>query len=110
MPVLSHLYLHRVAYHIFKGVGAPPDEARTVADHLVGANLAGHDSHGVIQTISYVDRIRKGQLRPGARISVLDETPTTARIDGDWGFGYVVSTRAVEMAVVRDTRGTDSLS
>ncbi len=99
MPVFPHSYLHRVATHIFAGVGAPPEEARVVADHLVGANLAGHDSHGVIQIISYVERIRKGQLKPGAKIQVTAESPTTARIDGNWGFGYVVTTRAVEVAV-----------
>jgi len=99
MPVFRHSYLHRVATHVFTSVGAPPEEARVVADHLVGANLAGHDSHGVIQIVSYVQRIRKGQLKPGARIQVTAESPTTARIDGNWGFGYVVTTRAVEVAV-----------
>ena len=99
MPVLSHEYLHKVAFHTCKGLGAPAEEAEIVAEHLVGANLAGHDSHGVIQIISYVDRIRKGQLKPGARIEVVAESPTTARIDGNWGFGYMVTTRAVEMAI-----------
>jgi uncharacterized oxidoreductase len=98
MPVLSDTYLHRVAYHIFKGIGAPPEEAQIVADHLIGANLAGHDSHGIIQTIAYVDRIRKGQLKPGAQIEVLAESPATARINGNWGFGYVVTSKAVQMA------------
>ncbi|MBW2306137.1 MAG: Ldh family oxidoreductase [Deltaproteobacteria bacterium] len=99
MVCLSDSYLHKVAYHIFKGAGVPPEEAHIVADHLVAANLAGHDSHGVIRISSYIERIRKGQLKPGAAIRVQAESPTTARIDGNWGFGYVVSTRAVEMAI-----------
>ncbi len=99
MPTLSHTYLHSVAYHIFKGARAPAEEAEIIADHLIGANLVGHDSHGIIQAISYVDRMRKGQLKPGAKIEVLAETPTTARINGNWGFGYVVTTRAVQMAI-----------
>jgi uncharacterized oxidoreductase len=36
---------------------------------------------------------------PGAPIEVLAETPTTARVDGHWGFGQVVSTRAMELAI-----------
>ncbi len=36
---------------------------------------------------------------PGAPFEVLDETATTARIDGHWGFGQVVSTRAMRMAI-----------
>lgn len=99
MPCLSDIYLHKVAYQIFKSAGMLPEEARIVADHLVAANLAGHDSHGVIRIKSYIERIRKGQLQPRATIKVLAESPTTARIDGNWGFGYVVSTRAVEMAI-----------
>lgn len=104
MPTLSHTYLHKVAYHIFEGIGAPPEEAQIIAEHLVGANLVGHDSHGIIQAISYVDRIRKGQLKPGAKIEVLAETPTTARINGNWGFGYVVTTRAVKMAIEKSRK------
>jgi len=99
MPCLSSLYLNKVTYHIFKNAGLPSEEARIVADHLIDANLAGHDSHGVIRVVTYIERVRKGHLKPGAAIKVLAESPTTARIDGNWGFGYVVSTRAVEMAV-----------
>jgi LDH2 family malate/lactate/ureidoglycolate dehydrogenase len=104
MPVVKDSYLHKVAYHIFKSAGAPDEEARIVADHLVGANLAGHDSHGVIRIPTYIDRIRKGQIKPGAPVQALSETPTTARIDGNWGFGYVVSTRAVEIALEKARR------
>ncbi len=99
MPTFSHTYLHEVACHIYEGIGAPPDEAKIVADHLISANLVGHDSHGIIQTIAYVDRIKKGHMKPGANIDVIAETPTTARINGNWGFGYVVTTKAVEMAI-----------
>ena len=99
MPFFSHNYLHKVAYHIFIGAGAPAEEAQIVADHLIGANLVGHDSHGIIQAISYVDRIRKGHMKPGAEIEIIAETPTTARVNGNWGFGYVVTTKAVEMAI-----------
>ena len=72
-----------------------------MATRLVDANLAGHDSHGVVQLLAYVDRIRKGHLRPGATIEMLDETNTTARVNGNWGFGYVVSTRAMELAIAK---------
>jgi uncharacterized oxidoreductase len=34
---------------IFRHAGSQPEEAEIVADHLVEANLAGHDSHGVIR-------------------------------------------------------------
>ncbi len=99
MPVLPHGYLHQLAWRILHGAGAPEEEARIVADHLIGANLAGHDSHGIIQVPGYVQRIKKGHIRPGAPVQVVAETATTARINGNWGFGYVVSTRAMELAI-----------
>ena len=76
-----------------------PEDSRIVAEHLVSANLAGHDSHGVIQIKAYIERVRKGHLDPRTSIQIMTESPTTAVIDGNWGFGYIVSSRAVEMAI-----------
>jgi uncharacterized oxidoreductase len=84
---------------IFEKLGAPRDRAEIMARHMVGANLAGHDSHGVILIPTYVDRIRRGDVVPDAPFEVLDDTSTTARIDGHWGFGQVVSERAMELAI-----------
>ena len=99
MPIFSDSYLNKVASHILNRAGMSPEDSKIVADHLVDANLAGHDSHGMIQIISYVDRIEKGHLDPNASIEIIAESPTSAVIDGHWGFGYIVSTHAVEMAI-----------
>lgn len=99
MPVFADLYLNRVASLLLERAGMPGEDARLTAGYLVAANLAGHDSHGIIQIINYINRIEKGHLKPEAPIQILQETPASAVIDGNWGFGYVVSTRAVEMAV-----------
>ncbi|MCL0044474.1 Ldh family oxidoreductase [Dehalococcoidia bacterium] len=99
MPIFTHSYLHKLVFHVLRAAGANEEESEIIASHSVGANLAGHDSHGVIQIPTYVDRIKVGHIVPGASIEVLDETPSTARIDGHWGFGYVVSTRAMELAI-----------
>ena len=34
--------------------------------HSVDANLAGHDSHGIIQIPTYIDRMQVGHIVPGA--------------------------------------------
>ena len=39
---------------ILETAGAEPERARICADHLVSANLKGHDSHGVGMAPSYV--------------------------------------------------------
>jgi LDH2 family malate/lactate/ureidoglycolate dehydrogenase len=99
MPVFSHEYLERMTYHIYRAEGVPEDEARTVARLQVKSNLAGHDSHGVIHIPEYVERIHKGHIVPGAHFEVVDETPTTARINGNWGFGFVVTEKVMRMAI-----------
>ena len=99
MPVFPHQYLHKVAYNIYRAEGASHEEAEIVATHQVKANLVGHDSHGVIHIPEYVERIHKGHIVPGAPFEVVQESPTTARIDGHWGFGFVVTERAMTMAI-----------
>ncbi len=99
MPVLSHKYLHKVAIHIYLAEGVPEREAEVVATHQVKANLVGHDSHGVILIPTYVERIHRGHIVPGASIKMANESPTTARIDGHWGFGFVVTEYAMRLAI-----------
>lgn len=93
-PLLTD-YLVRV-YH---AAGCPQDEARIVAEHLVEANLRGHDSHGVIRTSGYLTQVRNGVTKPGAPSRVVEEAPSTAVIDGGWNLGQVVATRATEVAI-----------
>ena len=99
MPVFSHQYLHNVASQIYVAEGVPLEEAEIVATHQVKANLVGHDSHGVIHILEYVERMHRGHIVPGAPFEVVRESPTTACIDGHWGFGFVVTEKAMRMAI-----------
>ena len=47
MIVIAHNDLHGIALRVFEAAGSEADEARIIADHLIEANLRGHDSHGV---------------------------------------------------------------
>lgn len=99
MPVFTPEYLHKVTYNIYRAKGVPENEAEIVATHQVKANLVGHDSHGVIHILEYCERIDKGHIVPGAPFVVERETPTTAVINGNWGFGFVVTEKAMRMAI-----------
>jgi len=55
---------------ILETAGAEPERARVCAEHLVLANLKGHDSHGVGMAPSYVRWIKAGKLFPNARPKV----------------------------------------
>src|SRR5438034_3909655 len=90
----------------YEAAGTPPEHAQVVARHQVGANLVGHDSHGVVLLPTYVDRIGRGHIVPGARPEILNESPTTLAVNGRWGFGPVVSEWTMErlVAKARETR------
>lgn len=105
MPNVQAEALRPLVRAVFEKVGAPADRAETITRHMLGANLAGHDSHGVILLPGYVERIKRGDVVPDAPIDVLDETATTARIDGHWGFGQVVSEHAMELAIAKARQG-----
>jgi LDH2 family malate/lactate/ureidoglycolate dehydrogenase len=99
MQTVEANQLRRFTHEVFEACGAPADEAAIVADHLVTANLMGVDSHGIIRVAQYVEDIQEKAIVPGAAISVIKETETTAVVDGSWNFGLVVSQRAVDTAM-----------
>ena len=99
MPVIAHDRLRGLIAKLLVASGASEEEAAIVSRHSVAANLAGHDSHGVIQIPIYIDRIGKGHIVPGAPFEIKQESPTSTVIDGNWGFGYVVSERATKITI-----------
>ncbi|MAE61150.1 MAG: hypothetical protein CMJ49_07320 [Planctomycetaceae bacterium] len=99
MPVLDHQPLRDLTADIFQAVGAPGDQARTVADMLIDADLMGLPSHGLQRVIQYVHDARQGAIKPGAEIIIDRRSPTTALVDGQWNFGQVVASRATQQAI-----------
>jgi LDH2 family malate/lactate/ureidoglycolate dehydrogenase len=84
---------------IFTAVGAPPDTAAVVAASLVDANLAGHDSHGVLRIPQYVRQVHERKIAPAARPRILMSRKATALVSGEWGFGQPAGCAAVEESV-----------
>jgi len=99
MPNVTAERLTEIEIGLLVAAGASPEEAATVARYNVGANLVGHDSHGIILIPQYIDRIKAGHIVPGAPWEIKQETPTTTVIDGNWGFGYVVNDRAMRYTI-----------
>src|SRR5918912_1011419 len=99
MPRVAAQDLHRIGADLLIAAGTPPDEAEIVMQHSIDANLAGHDSHGIIQIPTYIERMRVGHIVPGAPFVVVQESPTTTVVDGHWGFGYVVTERAMRLTI-----------
>jgi len=99
MPTITADKLQQIAAGLLRAAGAAEEEAAIISRHAIGANLAGHDSHGIIQIPTYIERIKRGHIVPGAPFEIVRETATTTVIDGHWGFGYVVTERAMQLTL-----------
>jgi LDH2 family malate/lactate/ureidoglycolate dehydrogenase len=101
MPNVQADRLTEIAKTLLIAAGVPENEATTVARLSIAANLAGHDSHGIIMIPSYIERIKVGHIVPGAPWEIVQETSTTTVIDGHWGFGYVVTEKAMRHSIAK---------
>lgn len=110
MPIVQAAALTKITAAILQAAGAPADYADAVARHLVDANLAGHDSHGVLRAPHYVRQIDQGQLIPDARPQVVEETASMAQIDGHWTFGQVIVKFGAELAIEKAREGGMALA
>jgi len=86
---------------IIQAAGSSPQEAKTVADNLVLANLSGHDSHGVGMVPRYVDAVLEGGLKPNASVQVQFDGGSLLALDGQRGYGQVVGEQAMTLAIQR---------
>ena len=86
---------------LLRAAGSADAEARQVAEHLVLANLSGHDSHGVGMLPRYVDAVLEGGLKPNQSAQVLLDTGALLRVDGQRGYGQVIGAQAMELAMAR---------
>ncbi|MDP6374974.1 MAG: malate/lactate/ureidoglycolate dehydrogenase [Pseudomonadales bacterium] len=86
---------------IFTTAGSTEVVAREVADHLVWANMKGHDSHGVGMIPTYVHNIGVGHLKQDAHAEIVKDNGAVLLIDGQFGFGQVVGREATDIALER---------
>lgn len=94
-------YLHSLTRRLFEAAGAPSATAAEVAEILVNANLAGHDSHGVLRAPAYLRQIEDGQLNPAAEPEVVRDGGNTLVLNGHHGFGHYTAKRAIMLAIER---------
>jgi uncharacterized oxidoreductase len=86
---------------VFRVTGSANGEAQIVGDHLVDANLAGHESHGVIRVSKYLDWHGKGLVIANQHAAVVRETTCHAVIDGRFGYGQVIGREAMDLAIAK---------
>jgi hydroxycarboxylate dehydrogenase B len=101
MPTFPPHALRAVSYLIARRMGSEEGEATEVADHLVRANLAGHDSHGVGMLPTYVRLLTDGLLVPNQTAGTILDAGALLVIDARRGYGQRMAADAVRRAIGR---------
>ena len=79
----------------------PSEEARLVADHLVLANLFGHDSHGVGMMPAYIQNTTTGRCIRNHHAKIIKDNGAVVVIDGGVGYGQVVAKETMDIGIER---------
>ena len=101
MPNISADRMREIGTALLNAVGSPHERSFWVSDTLVRANLAGHDSHGVMRLPQYVNQVRQGHVDPAADTLIIRETACTASIDARRTWGQVAAREAMELAIAK---------
>ncbi|MCP5029753.1 MAG: malate/lactate/ureidoglycolate dehydrogenase [Actinomycetia bacterium] len=101
MPTFHPDSLHSFVVQVCEAMGSLSPEANLVADQLIGANLAGHDSHGVGMLPAYVMMKNFGSLQINQHVSTVIDTGSVVVLDGNSGFGQVNGKEAMDIAIER---------
>ncbi len=101
MPVLTQDKLYAIISLIVRRMGSDEAETAEVADHLVRANLAGHDSHGIGMIPAYVRLLREKLLFPNRTLETVVDFGALLVLDAGRGFGQRMAAEAVRRAIAR---------
>lgn len=84
---------------IFVKAGVSQEDAKVIADSLIQADLRGVESHGVVRTSIYLERIEKKMINPNSEIKIESDNAATALVNGQNNFGSVVGSFALDVAI-----------
>ena len=88
-----------IVTEIAKAAGVPEQDAETLADSLVDADIHGLATHGVSRVNIYVRRIEKGLIDPKAEISFDKSNRSVIAVDAGNGLGQVQASKVLEQLI-----------
>jgi hydroxycarboxylate dehydrogenase B len=105
MILIGHAELRSIALHVFTAAGSESEEAEVIADHLIEANLRGHDSHGVGMIPTYLRNLGNGTVLANRKGRVASENGSLVVYDGERAWGQIAAREATMVAIAkaRDT-------
>nr|WP_319374057.1 L-sulfolactate dehydrogenase [uncultured Methanobacterium sp.] len=84
---------------ILTQLDVPSEEASIIAEVTLDADLKGFSSHGIGRFPQYIKGLEVGTIKPQTVLDVEKESAATALVNGNHGFGHVVTYRSMEMAI-----------
>jgi LDH2 family malate/lactate/ureidoglycolate dehydrogenase len=97
--------LHDFAAGVLRAIGMTQDDAGLGARAMVWSELRGAPTQGVsLRLAQAVARARGGSVNPSPSWTVVRETPSSALLDADRGWGQVAGTRAMLLAAEKAGR------
>ena len=99
--LIKHTQLRAIIAEILRRGGSDNAEAELVSGHLVDANLAGHDSHGVGMIPKYVEDLQADLVKPNARPSLVKDDGAVMVFDAGLGYGRPVAEEAMAAGLER---------
>lgn len=91
--------LTKITYTLLKGFGCDDEEADIVSDHLILANLSGHDSHGIGMLPMYGSQVLDGNLIPNQKPDLFDPVGAISCVDAKKGFGHHMTLLSLDHAM-----------
>ncbi|MGM0550816.1 MAG: Ldh family oxidoreductase [Bacteroidota bacterium] len=84
---------------IFSKIGCKREDAQTLAEVLVAAELRGIPSHGMMRVKDYIGMWEAERINVDPKPAIVHETPSTATVDGDSAYGMVAAKYAMQVAM-----------
>ena len=98
---VSPVPLEAFVTQLFRQHGLSDNDAGFVANTLVQSDLWGHQSHGVLRTSWYIERLRHGVMTPVTCPEIVRDRNCFAVVDGKEGVGQIIAKQAMEMAIAK---------
>ena len=86
---------------MFKTKECSDYEAQTIAERLCGANLKGHDSHGIVRVPRYFEWMEREWVFANRKAELVIDAGALACLDAKQGFGQVAGEYAVDEGIKR---------
>jgi len=97
------MYNSKILFNFVKALfiktGCNEEDAATIAEVLLAAELRGIESHGMLRIPDYYNLWKTKRINTSPNIKIVHETPSTAVIDGDSAFGMITGKKAMQLAI-----------